>query len=172
MSVGALHALALLLAAAAGAKLIGPGRSVRALTLARLPSSTGLVRLLGLAEGATAIVVLVVGGSLPALTLAAFHLGFAGFVARLRAAAGPDASCGCFGGAEAPAERIHVAVNLAAAAVAALAAVTGAPTLIATLADQPALGLPYLALVVVAAQAVRLTLTALADLVAAQRQLA
>ncbi len=169
---GALHALSLLLLAAAAAKLVSPARSVDALRQARLPASPVLVRLLAVAEGTVAVLVLVVGGPWPALALAALHLGFAAFVARLRAVAGGGAPCGCFGAAEAPADRLHVIANLAAAAVAGLGAAAGADALLPTLADQPALGLPYLALVVVAAQAMLLLLTALPDLLVADRQLA
>lgn len=172
MADGALHALALLLLTAVAAKLVSPARSVDALRQARLPASPSLVRLLAVAEAGIAIFVLMVGGPGPALALGALHLGFAAFVARLRSVAGGGAPCGCFGAAEAPADRLHVVVNLAAATVAGLGAATGADALLPTLADQPALGLPYLILVVVAAQALLLLLTALPELLAADRRLA
>jgi len=116
-----------------------------------------------------AVSVLVVGGPLPAVALAVMHLGFAGFVTRLRSVAA-GAPCGCFGPADAPADRLHVVVNLAAATVAALAAAGRPESLLATLAGQPALGVPYLALVVVAAGSTLLVLTALPELWAAARR--
>lgn len=169
---GGLHALAFLLLVASAAKLRSPARAVGALRQARLPASPLLVRLLAGGEVAVAGLVLAVGGVAPALALAGLHLAFAAFVVRLRTIVGPAASCGCFGGAEAPADRLHVVANLFGAAVAALAAAGGAEDLPATLGDQPALGLPYLALVAIAAQALLLTLTGLPRLLAATRQAA
>lgn len=172
MVSGGLHALAVLLVAAAVAKLTRPAESVDALRRARLPASPQLVRLLAVVEIGVAALVLLVGGVGPALALAGLHAGFAAFIVRLRAMAGASASCGCFGGSEAPADRLHVVVNLAAAGVAGLGAVLGAASLPSALHDQPAAGAPYLVLVVVAAQATLLTLTALPRLLAATRQVA
>jgi len=169
---GGLHALAVVLLVAAATKVSSPARAVEALRQARLPASPVLVRLLAAVEVAVAGLVLVVGGPIPALALAALHLGFTAFVVRLRAKVGAEATCGCFGGADAPAERLHVVVNVVAAGVAAVAALAGADALVPTLSDQPAVGLPYLLLVAVAAQAMVLTLTGLPRLVAAGRQLA
>lgn len=169
---GGLHALSVLLLVAAGAKLGRPSRAVEALRQAQLPASALLVRLLAAAEVAVAGVVLVVGGPGPALALAGLHLGFAAFLVRLRSRAGAGASCGCFGGADAPADRLHVVVNLLSAGVAAVAAGTGADALLPTLGEQPAGGVAYLLLVAVAAQAMVLSLTALPRLLAADRKLA
>jgi len=171
MANGALHALALLLLLAAAAKVVTPARSAVALRQARLPSTSGLIRILAGVEIAVVASVLLVGGPLPALALAGLHLGFAAFITRLRATAA-GASCGCFGSAEAPADRLHVGVNLVAAGVAAAAAASGPATLPGMLADQPGFGLPYLVLVAVASQALLLVLTALPDLLAADRRLA
>jgi hypothetical protein len=171
MASGGIHALALLLLVAAAAKLRRPLPAVVALHQAGLPASSLLVRLLSLGEIALAAAVLMAGGAGPALALAALHLGFAAFLVRLRARAGEGASCGCFG-ADAPADRLHVAANLAGAGVAVLAAATGPRSLLSTLGAQPALGLPYLVLVALAAQAMLLVLTGLPRLLAAQRRLA
>ena len=168
---GGLHALALLLLVAAGAKLGWPERAAEALHQAGLPGSRTLVRLLAAAEALVAGLVLVVGGFGPALALAGLHLAFAAFVVRLRRRGGAP-SCGCFGAEDAPVERLHVVVNLACAGLAALGAASGADPLAATLADQPALGLPYLLLVGVATEALLLTLTGLPRLLAANRTLA
>ena len=169
---GGLHALAVVLLVAAAAKMSSPARAVQALRQAQLPASPLLVRLLAGFEVVVAGLVLLVGGPFPALALAALHLGFTAFVVRLRAKVGAGATCGCFGGADAPAESLHVVVNLVGAGVAAAAAVAAADGLVATLGEQPAVGLPYLLLVAVAAQAMVLTLTGLPRLLAAGRQLA
>ena len=173
MVSGGLHALAVLLLVAALAKLRRPAEAVDALRQARLPASSLLVRLLAAAEVVVAGLVLLRGGVGPALALAGLHLGFAAFVVRLRGTAGASASCGCFGGAEAPADRLHVVTNLAAAAVAAAGAATGSTSLAGALGDQSVAGAAaYVVLVAVAAQATLLTLTALPRLLAADRQVA
>jgi len=169
MLSGALHVLALLLLVAAGAKLGRPARAAAALHQAGLPASSVIVRLLAVGEAGVAGLVLLVGGPASALALAALYVSFALFVVRLRAAAGASASCRCFGGADAPADRLHVVANLVSAAVAAVAAATGSQALLPVLQDQPALGLPYLVLVAVAAQALLLVLTGLPRLLAADR---
>lgn len=162
----------MLLVVAGTAKLARPTEAVDALRQARLPASPLVVRLLAVGELAVAALVLAVGGVGPALALAGLHLGFAGFIVRLRSEVGAGASCGCFGGSEAPADRLHVVVNLAAAAVALAAATTGPASLPEALRHQPVAGAAYLVLVAVAAQATLLTLTALPRLLAANRQVA
>ncbi len=161
----------MLLLVAAAAKLGRPERAVDALRQAGLPGSPLLVRLLAVGEAVVAGLVLTVGGIAPALALAGLHVAFAAFVARLRRRGGAP-SCGCFGGEDAPAERLHVGVNLACAGVAAVAALSSADDLLTTLAGQPAFGLPYLLLVLVAAQATLLVFTGLPRLLAAARQVA
>lgn len=162
----------MLLVVAGTVKLARPTEATDALRQARLPASPLVVRLLAVGELVVAVLVLAVGGVGPALALAALHLGFAGFVVRLRSKVGGSATCGCFGGAEAPADRLHVVVNLAAAAVALVAAATGPASLPEALRHQPVAGAAYLVLVAVAAQATLLTLTALPRLFAADRQAA
>jgi hypothetical protein len=169
MLVGSVHALALLLGSAAVAKLVSPARTSGALSSAGLPSGAAVVRFLAVVELLLAVAVLAVGGPLPALGLAFAYLGFAGFVARLLGKAGDRAGCGCFGGAEAPAGRLHVVVNLVAAAVASAAAFTGARGLGAELARQPAYGVPYLGLVGLLAWLTMLSLTSLPSLGEAKR---
>ncbi len=124
-----------------------------ALGQAGLPGGPLVVRLLALGEVAVAGAVLVIGGSAPAAALGLVHLGFAAFVLRLRRSAGPGARCGCFGEAEAPAGRLHVVVNLAASGLVAAALTSELPSLASVLGDQPVLGLPYVAAVVVGAWA-------------------
>lgn len=171
MLVGSVHALAVLLGLAAVAKLVSPGRTSAALKSAGIASGAGVVRTLAVVELLLAVAVLAVGGPVPAFGLAVTYLGFAGFVARLRRRAGGRAGCGCFGGEEAPAGRLHVVVNLVAAVVASAAGFTGAPGLGAELAHQPALGVPYLGLVGLLAWLTMVSLTSLPSLDEAQREL-
>jgi hypothetical protein len=137
-----------------------------------MPCSALVVRLLAGAEVLLATGVLLAGGWAAVLALGALHLGFAGFITRLRQAAGPKASCGCFGGAEAPAGRLHVVVNLAAAGAVAVSLAGDLPSLPTALGDQAGLALPYAAAVAAAAWATGLCLTSLPALLAAQRQVA
>jgi len=62
-------------------------------------------------------------------------------------------------------------VNLVAGGLVAVALVDSVPPVASVLADQPVLGLPYVAAVVVGAWATGLCLTLLPALLAAQRQL-
>lgn len=172
MLVGPVHALALLLLVAAVAKLRHPGSATVALGRAGLPSSTLVARLVAAAEALVAGVVLLVGGAGPVVALGLVHLGFAGFIVRLRRVAGAKSSCGCFGGAEAPAGRLHVAVNLLAAGLVALSLAAGLPSLPTVLADDAGLAVPYAAAVAAGAWATGLCLTALPALFDAQRQVA
>ncbi len=172
MFVGPVHALAALLAVAAVAKLRNPSSAAVALGRAGLPSTFALVRILALAELLVAAAVLLFGGVLAVVALGLLHLGFAAFIVRLLRAAGAKASCGCFGGAEAPAGRLHVVVNTAAAAVAAVSLGGSLPSLPAVLGDRLSLALPYGAAVAVGAWATGLCLTSLPALVSAQRQVA
>lgn len=171
MFVGVVHALALLLLVAAAAKLGDPTSASVALRQAGLPGGMLVVRLLALVEVAVAVAVLVVGGAAPAAALGLLHLGFAAFIVQLRRRARAQARCGCFGGAEAPADGLHVVVNLVAAGLVAVALVDSVPSVSSVLGDQPVLGLPYIAAVVVGAWATGLCLTSLPALLAAQRQL-
>ena len=170
MFVGPVHALAALLAVAALAKLRDPTSAAAALGRAGLPSGPALVRMLAVAELLVAGAVLLAGGVVPVVALGLLHLGFAAFVVRVRRAAGPKASCGCFGGAEAPVGLLHVVVNGAAAGVAAVSLTGSLPALPAVLGDGVGLAVPYAASVAVGAWAIGLCLTSLPSLVAAQRQ--
>ena len=172
MFVGLVHALALLLLAAAVAKLRDPGSAAVALQRAGLPASVLLVRLGAVAEVVLVGVVLLGGGVGPVAVLGLLHLGFAAFVVRLSGAAGAQAGCGCFGSAEAPAGRLHVVVNVAAAGAIAVSLAGDLPSLPTVLADQGLLAVPYAAVVAVAAWATGLCLTALPALLSAQRQVA
>jgi hypothetical protein len=138
-----------LLALAGGMKVVQPASTVGALRAMRLPSSPGLVRMLGVVEVAVAIGAgITFQRSLLAL-LAALYLAFAAFVAAALGAHTPLQSCGCFGRADTPPSVVHLGVNLAAAVVALAAAVSGTPSLSDTLSEQPWVGLPFVLLVAV-----------------------
>lgn len=143
---GPLFAFAVLLGAAGVLKAARPDGAVRALRSAGLPGSAVAVRGLGIAEIALAVWVLAFGGRLSAALLTAAYLGFAGFTARLVARSGASASCGCFGETEAPANRLHVVLNLAAAVFVATAVVAPSGGVLDVVRDQPLAGVPFLAL--------------------------
>ena len=155
---------ALLLAAAGAQKLSSPAATGAALQVAKLPSDTRLVRVLGLYEVALACAVLLFGGAIPAALLAATYGAFAAFAWRQSRR---GEGCGCFGEAEAPTTAVHVAVN-AVAAVAGLAAALGQ---VRPLPEPGGDALTWVGVAILLATAtalLRLTLTALPDLTAAQ----
>jgi hypothetical protein len=115
-------AAALLLMAAGFGKVLAPHAAAvmlrRAVPVLRRPTlGRATVRVSGLAEVAIAGAVIGDGGRLALGLLAAAYLAFAGVALRLLAL--PDGTaCGCFGRSDAPVGVLHVAVDLAAAAVA------------------------------------------------------
>lgn len=143
---GPVFAFAVLLGAAGALKLGRPEGAVRALRAAGLPGPAMGVRLLGAVEVLLAAAVLAVGGRIAAGLMAVAYLGFAGFTARVVARSGATASCGCFGVQEAPANRLHVALNLAAAAMVATAVIWPTDGVLDVLAAQPLAGVPFLVL--------------------------
>jgi hypothetical protein len=131
------------LAAAGAAKLRRPDPTAGALRAAGLPAGPGAVRALGVAEVALGAAGVLTGSAPVAVAIGALYLGFAAFVAASLRSGRMVQTCGCFGSPDVPATRTHVAVNLAAAAVAFVAA-AAAP---ATLADVLAEGAPGAVLV-------------------------
>ena len=102
-------------------------------------------RVVGLAEIALGVWVLVSGGRAACAVLAVAYLAFAVVVVLARRAGAP--SCGCFGAAAAPPGAVHIVLNLTSAAVAAAGAVAGDLAGIGTtLSDQPLAGVPFLVL--------------------------
>ena len=130
------------------------------------------MRAVAVVEVVVGAAALLVGGALPAVALSLLHLAFAAFIVRVRSAAGATAGCGCFGAAEAPADRLHVVVNVAAAGAVAASLAGALPSLPAVLADRLVLALPYAIAVAAGAWAIGLCLTSLPALLAAQRRLA
>jgi hypothetical protein len=146
-------AAAVLLVAAGGAKLIDPLPLVRALRSVGLPASGGLVRAGAAGELLLGLLAVATGARLAAAGVALSYAAFTGFVLVALRRGGVLASCGCFGKADTPPTRSHVAVTAGFAAAAAAVAVRPLGALPGLLAAQPGAGLPLL----VAAAAVAVT---------------
>lgn len=136
----------LLVAVGGAAKLVAPSATGRALAGVGLPGRPAVVRLLGAAELAVGAAAAAVGGRVLPAIVAAAYVAFAGFVIVALRAGERVSSCGCFGSAATPPSRLHVAVNLALAAVATVAAATDLAPLNDVLAGQPLAGVPFLGL--------------------------
>ncbi len=107
----AFSTVALLLLTASGvSKIVDPGPTRGALGDARLPSSTIVVRALGILEIGAGTAGILIGGTWAALG-AILYLGFFAFT--LAAMRGRFAlqSCGCFGGDDTPPTWFHVTYN-------------------------------------------------------------
>lgn len=163
---GPFFALALLVLGAGAAKLARPAAVVDALWSARVPlrpvvARTGAVTVLAAVEIAVAAWAVAFGSAPAAVALALLYAGFAAFAWRLLAVSGPDASCGCFGAADSPVSRVHVAFTAVAAVLCALAAVWPVGNVADVLRHQPAWGVPFAVLTVLAAWLAEVLLTAL-----------
>jgi hypothetical protein len=135
-----------LLVVAGAAKAWSPDTTARALRAAGLPGRRGLVRAGGGVEALIGGAALVTG--LPALSaaVAASYVAFAAFIVLALVRGTPISSCGCFGKPDTPPNLLHVALNLAAAAVATVAVTDPARSLPSALAHQPLAGVPLLVL--------------------------
>lgn len=144
---GPVLAAAGLLALAAPGKLLRPASTANALGQLGLPRSTVLVRLLGVGElGLAAAVWLAPSRPVLAL-LAVAYAAFAGFVAVALRRGTALSSCGCFGRADTPPTRVHLAVVSAAGLLSLAAVLTGSGSVRDVVGDGPAYGLPLLAAV-------------------------
>ncbi len=171
--------VAVVLGAAGVGKLLRPGAAVDALRVLYLPHSAPAVRLLGAVEAAVALAAVVLGGWAWAV-VAAVYLALAGAAERLRRSAagaaaagggnGAVAGCGCFGRSSAPVGLTHVAVDVVAAVVAAVAAGSGVGPLRSVWPELPAAGVAHLLLVGAGALAVVALLTVLPETRLAARQ--
>ena len=157
------HAAAGLVLLAGVAKLRRPGATAEALALTRVPTTTGLVRVLGGAEIALAAAVLVVGGPWLFAALAATYLGFTTVAERQRRA---GRGCGCFGATTTRVGPLHLGVDAAAALAAGIAAWQGVPGVAGILPDGVVSASTTLGLLVLAVVLAQLTLTTLPDLLA------
>lgn len=156
---------AVLLAVAGAAKVTDPAATSAALQGARLVSDRRLVRMLGLGEIALAVAVLALGGRLPAALLAIAYAVFAAFAYRQSR---QGEGCGCFGVSDAPATRLHVVVNVVAAVLAAGAALRPGPSLLAIFGAGAFEAVLIAVVLLLAAAALRLSLTALPELAVAR----
>lgn len=138
---------AALLGLGGAAKALEPGDTARALGVMGLPSSRVLVRVGGAAELVIGVGALVFGNRAFAVLVALSYLGFLAFIVVAFVRHAPLGSCGCFGKVDTPPSAIHLVVNVLAIAVAAVVTLDPGVGLPDVLADQPALGLPFLLLV-------------------------
>jgi hypothetical protein len=137
---------ALLLAIAGVQKLRDPYSLARALRLAKLPDSIGLVRGLAAFEIAAAVSAVVIHHRVVPLVVAALYLSFAVFVTSALARGLPIESCGCFGRADAKPSAAHVALDAFAAAIAVLVAVDDGEPVRILISDHPLEGIAVLVL--------------------------
>ena len=120
-----------LLGAGGALKVRRPDSTVRALREMGLSASPALVRLAAGGEVAVAVAAVLWAGRPVVALVALSYLGFAAFVLAALRRGVPLSSCGCFGAADTPPTYGHLALVLAAAAVAAAAALGS---------DRPGLG--------------------------------
>jgi hypothetical protein len=146
-------AAVVLLGGAGVAKAARPYDTARALRVAGIRADRGLVRLGALAELTVAAVALAWPGTVTGGLVAACYLGFSGFLVVALRRRWPISSCGCFGRPDVPPTRLHLVLDLAAAAAATWWAADPG-TLTGAFTEQPwlatALAIETLALIVLA----------------------
>ncbi|MGZ0229266.1 MAG: MauE/DoxX family redox-associated membrane protein [Acidimicrobiales bacterium] len=140
----------IVLALAGATKIINPLPTAQALRGSGLPSTRVLVRVLGAAELALAVMGLTTDFVLAAVGVGVMYVGFAGFIV-LALSKDSGISCGCFGASSAEPTWGHVVLNVAAAGAALASATVGPQALSDTLTDQPAYGLPFVGLALIGA---------------------
>lgn len=140
----ALDLIAALLVVSGIGKLREPDSARAALRSARLPSWSVLVRAVGLAEVMVGAVCVVRPLWTVDLTVALLYLAFAAALARLLRSGADLDSCGCLGATDAPPSWIHVTFNLAAVAIACVAALLGSASLPQLVVTHPPAGLVVL----------------------------
>ena len=135
-------AAGLLIASGVG-KLARPAPAVDALAAAGFPGGAVAARALGVVEVLAGAAALWRPSTASALVVAGLYLAFALFLVRLIRRGGAT-TCGCVGSGEAPPSRLHVALDLTAAAVAVAVAVaaTGVPSLGSAVAASPMASVP------------------------------
>lgn len=158
---GLFFAVAVILGAGGLLKLVRPVDTSTALETLSLPSSHGLVRLLGLIELGVALYAIISGSAVGAVLVGSAYVAFAGFVLIALRSGTPLQSCGCFGKADTPPSTAHILINLASATVAFLVATKPLGIVTDVFAQQPASGFPLVLLVGVLAYILYVALTAL-----------
>ena len=161
---GPLFAAALLVALAGVAKAARPDPARVALRTVGLPASVGAVRVLGTAEVVVAGAVLGLGGRAGGALVLVAYLGFAGFASVLGGKDRRAVPCGCFGSGRAPVGRLHVGVNLALAAVGAIAMIRPTAGVVTVLRSTPLGGIPFAGFTLLLTWLLLVTLTALPEL--------
>lgn len=141
---GPFMAAAALLAVGGLPKLRRPGPTARALSAMRLPASSLVVRVLGAVEVVIAAGALLRGDRVFAALVAASYVGFTVVVGIALLRGGALSSCGCFGRADTPPTRTHLAVSAAAAVVGTLVVAAPVGGLPAMVVGDPAVALPLL----------------------------
>ena len=165
--VSALHASAAVLLVVAGATKLSRPAAVPA-SLLGFRTRSGVVRLIGALEAAAGVAALLAGGA-AAWVVGLLYAAFALIVLRA-VIAGAD-SCGCFGRLDAPPSLIHVAGNLALAAVSFAAAGAASPpfaALVQSVEESAAAGVGLAAAIVLVAGLVLVSFTALPEALAAR----
>lgn len=137
-------AAAALVVVSGWAKLRNPESAIRALRALRLPSGPSIARAIGAVELLVGLTCLLAPGRPSAVALAVLYTSFAGFLVLVIRAKLPGVTCGCLGDHEAPPSYLHVLLNFAAVATAAIVAVSPPQGLVGFSARQPLLGLPFL----------------------------
>lgn len=110
----------------------------------KLRSESRRERALGVAECALGLACVLVPTPGLAAALAVTYGVFGGYLLYLRRVS-PGASCGCFGVDERPVGRVHVALDLVAAAVAGVAAAFPPTGLVRYASEHPATAAPFAA---------------------------
>lgn len=162
---------AALLAAAGAAKVVDPSMTAGALRASGLRIGAGPVRLAAAAELGLGAAALAVQSALLAVAVAASYFAFAAFVLRALRLDKPVGTCGCFGKADTPPSFVHVGVNLGLGGIAAAVGSAGGVDLPAVIADQPWLGVPFVAWMGLGIALAFLALTALPRTLAETRAL-
>jgi hypothetical protein len=127
---------------AGAGKLASPDGAHAALEAAGIRVPSGAVRVLGAAELAVGLVAICTPGTLTALLVALAYVGFAAFTVRLLRVAGGRVDCGCFGVSGSEVGKLHVALDVAAAAVAAVACLAPPPGAGWIAARSPGIAIP------------------------------
>jgi hypothetical protein len=161
---GPFIAAALLLVVAGALKAFDPATTAGALRRAGVPAPSAAVRAGGVVEALIGAVAIATGDPVAALLVAASYAVFTAFVVVALARGIPVGSCGCFGKADTPPSIVHVVVNAGAVVTAVAVALGPGGGIGEVLADQPLLGLPFLALVGAATYAAFLALTLIPQL--------
>ncbi len=150
-------------------KIVDPTPTTEMFGVLGLPRSRTLARASGLIEVTLGVAAFLFGGLVLQVLVALAFLLFAAMTGMLIAQGGA-ASCGCFGRLSSPPSGIHVAVNLVAACLAALAVAVDAPGFVDLRAELPAAGLTYLFFVGIGTWLGVVALTVLPDTMTAVRR--